>query len=219
MIKLPQDITAVLLKGSKSEAVELFAKEVGRKEALEAVDAYLQTHPEIGEHTTVLSNYWILLPIVLFVTFGWALVNFGNIHAGVIVLLHLDSYEQTTYTVNKIVTTNDNKGPGFWGFEGKLLGREMRLFAPELADMKVLHNYGVRKLFPPGTVLDVWYSPDVTSIIIQGRSINVIPYTPNLKTAEIERIMWWVIYCFLPFVIPLLFFYSVIRNGNHTCRP
>ena len=125
--------------------------------------------------------------------------GFVNVAASFIVLIKHDGYKKAAFTIEKLHHNDDHDTGLTWGFTGRLLDREERLYAPHLADAKALKYRGLRTMFPRGTKVDVWYNDQVTGVLFQHRTIRVLPYTPDLVASETGHIIWWVKFCLFPF--------------------
>ncbi|MBT7952767.1 MAG: hypothetical protein HN764_14150 [Gammaproteobacteria bacterium] len=55
-----------------------------------------------------------------------------------------------------------------------------------LAEAKTLQSWGLKKRYPVNTKLIVLYNPDVTLILFQKRSLNIILYVSEIAEKELE---------------------------------
>ncbi len=208
-VDLPAEVIDALIKGRKIEAIKLLreAQDPGLAEAKAMVEAYRPEHQPDNPAIVVrpqnrFRNTIMLLSVAL--AFGWALANSVIPVSSLIVLWNQDGYVKTTFTIDKIQHSSDHESGLYWGFSGRLLDREERLYAPDLADAKTLEYRGLRKLFPAGTRMDVWHNPQLSDTLFQKRTLRVLPCTPDLLETELERISWWLKYCLLPLLIILI---------------
>ncbi len=201
--ELPTEVITALRSGDRIEAVKRLRRlqQTGLKEAKDQIDAYQRSHPGIAGKT---GKKNLFLVLVLFATFGWALVTSVEAIGSLIVLAHLDGYRKQIFTIEKLHYSRDSEGGLSWGFEGRIAGRKARLYAPSLAGDGKPTYARLKKRFPPGTKIASWYNLDVTDTLFQGRTLRVIPFTPDLKNAELERFMRWVLRGLLPFLLILL---------------
>lgn len=199
---LPTEVIAALAAGNKLEAIKLLrtARPIGLNAAKEQVEAY-QGGGFSGAARAPRKNLWVTVAVV--VACVWALVTSLDAVSSLVVLAHLGGYQAETFTIDKLRHDADGEGGLLWGFEGRIAGREERLYAPHLADAKKLGFGGLRKLYPPGTELPAWYNPEVTATLFQGRSLRVIPYTEDLQASELQRCFSWVLNSLLPLLLVL----------------
>jgi ribosomal protein L7/L12 len=208
-LQLPEDVVAALHSGNKIEAIKRLrlAQPLGLKDARDTVEAWLAEQPDIaatpGKAARSASRASLLLTLAVIATFTWMFVHLVDVAAAIIVLSHHDGYQQTTFSVEALHYQTDDESGLRWGFEGHIAGRSERFYAPTLADADALGYAGLRRRFPPGAQLAVWYNPHVTRTLFQGRSLHVLPFTESLAANEIARLQWWAVYCLLPFVLVL----------------
>ena len=188
---------------------------IGLKEAKDIADQYL-SHDEIvlsGTGNTIplkdakKKKKDLFLGLLIVAAFIWALINLVDVAGSVIVLWHHDNYREATFIIQKVHYNDDHEAGLTWGFIGKLpeSEAEIRMFAPRLADAKALGYQKLRRMYPTGMQMKVWYNPDVTATLFQHRTLRIIPYTPDLVNSELAVIYHWLLYCLLPFVGTLLF--------------
>ncbi|MGE4542500.1 MAG: hypothetical protein AB7D06_00190 [Pedobacter sp.] len=208
---LPEDVVASLLAGNKIEAIKRLRKtqSLGLKDAKNTVEAWLAGQSDLaavpGKGARRAPQPNLLLALAVIVTFAWMFIHLIDVAGAIIVLSHQNGYRQGIFSVEKLRYDTDGEGGRMWGFEGQVAGRHERYYAPSLADADTLEYAGLRRRFPPGTQLTVWYNPRVTKILFQGRSLGVLPFSENLAATEIARLQWWSVYCLLPFVLVLGF--------------
>jgi len=225
-MNLPDDVLEALRDRQKIKAIKLLREHrgIGLKEAKEIVDQYLE-HCEIGfsgAETAVRKSdakrkYKALFPgLLVLAAFTWAMVNIVEVVGSVIVLRHHGNYREETFVINKVHYNDDYEAGLTWGFVGRLSGgeRQIRMYAPRLADAKALGYQKLRKLYPAGMQLKVWYNPDVTGTLFQHRTLSIIPYTPDLVKSEVAVIYHWLLHCILPFVGALLVARAIRRAAD-----
>jgi hypothetical protein len=202
-MEIPQDVIEALGAGRRIEAIRRLreTRSMGLKEAKEAVEAWQAEHPEVAPLPRRQTSGSLLLTLVIVAALAWMFINLVDVAASLIVLAHQGGYEPATFTVETLRYEGDGEGGLMWGFEGRIGGRTERYYAPALADAEVQGPSGLRRLYPPGIKLEVWYNPQVTATLFQGRTLRVLPYTEDLAAAEVARLRWWVAYCLLPFVL------------------
>lgn len=224
---LSDEIIAALLGGRKIEAIKLLRKERGMdlKAAKEAVEAWLKSHTDnAGEDAGIFgytpqTRVWksfadTVITLAIVAALVWALGNIITVIAGLIVLSHRDGYTKTTFTVTGLIYEKHRESGLLWGLEGTLPDGKARLYAPDLADGRALGYQGLSKRFPSDTRLEVWYNPAVTGELFQGRTLRIIPYTPDLAASEIRLINWWINFCLLPLIV-ILFLAARLKKKIH----
>lgn len=158
-------------------------------------------YPTKTSKSSLLPTY--LIPIAVLVSFVWMLVNiFGPISAS-IVIFNAKGYRQAVFTVEKLHHENRRRAGLQWGLSGMIDHEKERLYSPDLADAAHISYLDLKKEFTAGTRLDVWYNPGVIKELFQGRTIRVLPYTLDLVGSESRRIIWWLKYGLLPFLMTL----------------
>ena len=218
---LPDQVVAALRNGRKIEAIALLREMEGV--GLEAAKAMVEAHqgehpaepreaPRHGEQARKRPRSTLLTLAVAVCSFVWAMVNVVSVVGSIIVLMHVDGYRKTTFTIEKLHHYDDYEAGLTWGFTGRLPDRNGRLYAPSLADAKSIGYRDLQAMFPPGTQMEVWHNPQVTDTLFQHRTLRVIPYTPDLAASELKQIMWWGEYCLLPLLLVLIF------SGYHLRR-
>lgn len=206
---LPDDVLDALRRGRKIEAIKLLreGRGIGLKEAKETIDAYADTRPSgsmPGPATAPRPSFRSLfVPALVLGAIVWAMVNVVPPIGSLIVLVNRDGYGATTFTVERLLHTDDGDGL-FWGFEGRVPDGPVRLYAPELADARALGYRRLTERFPAGTGIPVWYNPTVTDTLFQARTLRVIVRGGDLVEPEMNRIGWWLGYCLAPLVMVLL---------------
>ena len=225
--QFPHEVVDALLKGRKVEAIKRLreARGVGLKEAKALVEAGLENLEDAGSAGAADANQGprkpglkvFFLPALVLVSIAWAMVNIPRMVGNVIVLTNRAGYEKTVFTVHDVFYEDDAESGLLWGFHGSLPdGGALRMCAPELAPAKLLGSRGLKKRFPQGTRLEVWYNPGVTATLFQHRTLNVIPYTRDLLHYEMQGVWWWGAYCLLPLLAALMYASS---RKKRTDRP
>ena len=216
-MNLPQNVIDALRQGQKIKAIKLLRKQhgIGLKEAKDIVDQYLLdgkigfpgTGNNIGTDSVKTRKKGLFLAFLVIAAFVWAMINLVEVAGSVIVIWHQDNYHEATFVIDKVYYKDDPEAGLTWGFVGKLLNGEdeIRMYAPKLADAKALGYQGLRRIYPTGMHMKVWYNPDVTPTLFQKRTLQIVPYTPNLEETELVVIYRWLLYCLLP-LIGILFF-------------
>ncbi|MBW2243043.1 MAG: hypothetical protein JRH01_13750 [Deltaproteobacteria bacterium] len=216
-ISLPDEVIRCLATGRKIDAIKMLrlGQGIGLKEAKEAVDAYLLSSdpsqlrvPQgsvVAERVSDRRAAW-LVPVVVLVAIAWALINSVSLAASLIILANQEGYAEATFTVDKLLYGDDFESGLSWGLEGHIGGKQLRYYAPTLADGKALDRRGLAKAFPSGTELEVWYNEDVTDTLFQHRTLNLVPYSEStaLTVAEWATVRWWLQFCLLPLVIAFI---------------
>ena len=213
---LPENVLEALRNRQKIEAIKLLREQrgIGLKEAKEIVDQYL-AQGEIGssgapnaiQKSDARGKFRALFPgLLVLAALTWAMINIVEVAGSVIVLWHHDNYREASFIVDKVHYNDDHEAGLTWGFVGRLSHdeKEIRMYPPRLADAKVLGYQKLRRMYPAGMQMKVWYNPDVTATLFQHRTLNIIPYTPDLVKSELAVIYHWLIYCLLPFAGALL---------------
>ena len=208
---LPLEVVEALDQGSRIEAIKRLRhiRRIGLKEAKEQVETFVGDHPAIAGKPAKTSLLALLMVIV---AFGWALATSVDAISSLIVLAHLDGYRPEVFTIDRLRHDSDGEGGLIWGFEGKIAGQNARLYAPHLAETKKPGFTQLQRRFPTGAEIAVWRNPTVTDTLFQGRTLRVIPYTPDLKKSELQRFLWWVKYALAPLLLALFL-------GRHLSPP
>lgn len=216
-MNLPEDVLDALRRGQKIKAIKLLREQrgIGLKEAKDIVDQYLSSGkigmPGAGDRSGIEraegKNKGLFRSLIVIAAFVWAMINLVEVAGSVIVLWHQDDYRETTFIIDKVHYDDDREAGLTWGFVGRIIDREgeVRMYAPKLSDAKALGYRELRKMYPAGMHMKVWYNPDVTSTLFQKRTLQIIPYTPDLADTEMDVIYRWLLYCFLPLVGVLWF--------------
>ena len=214
---LPNNVLEALRDKQKIKAIKLLREQrgIGLKEAKDIVDRYLShdenifsgTENTLSRNSTNKKDRVSFLGLLIIAAFVWAMVNLVEVAGSIIVLWHHNNYREVTFVINKVYYNDDYESGLTWGFIGRLPGNEGedRMYAPRLADAKALGYQKLTKMYPPGTQMKVWYNPKVTTILFQHRTLNIVPYTPDLVNSELNVIYRWLLYCLLPFAGTLLF--------------
>lgn len=216
-MELPKNVLDALHRGQKIRAIKLLRAQrgIGLKEAKDIVDAYLANH-DIRRHApqkAVSKNgekskfRGLCIALIVIAAFVWAFIHLVEVAGSAIVLWHHDGYREATFVISKVHYRDDSEAGLTWGFVGNLVGdeKEMRMYAPKLSDAKALGHQKLRNMYPPGMQLKVWYNPDVTAVLFQRRTLQIIPYTPDLVKSEQAVIYRWLLYCLLPLAGAMLF--------------
>jgi hypothetical protein len=211
---LPDNVIEALRARQKIKAIKLLReqRDLGLKEAKEIVEQYTSQDKMIFSDAGkaiprkgAKKNYKALsMGLLVVAAFVWAMVNLVAVVGSSIMLWHHDGYKEVTFTVRRVHYDDDAETGLVWGFIGNLPNGEARMYAPKLVDAKVLGYRKLRRMYPPGMQMKALYNPDVTGTLIQYRTINLIPYTPDLVRSELAVIYRWLIYCLLPFAGALL---------------
>jgi hypothetical protein len=208
-IKLLQEETGVGLAEAKSIIEDYLIKTPPRK-----TDAETTTRQDIPEErdTLEVKPYTMIQTILglgVFLSFMWMFVNSVILVASVLVMLNLDGYEKTIFTVESLSYTDDPEDGLRWSLKGDVEGNPARLAdyalteiknISSLADIKKISAQKLRQKYPTGTKIDVLYNPDVTDTFFQNRSINIILYTPDLGLSEKNNIINWLKNFLTPFL-------------------
>ncbi|BCR06199.1 hypothetical protein DESUT3_32680 [Desulfuromonas versatilis] len=199
---LPAEVLAALQGGRKIEAIRLLreTRGIGLKQAKQLVEAQQGPLPS-GAGKRSWKSFLTTLAVVA--AFGWALATSVDAISSLIVLANLGGYRAETFTIGELRHDLLDEGGLLWGFTGRIAGRDERLYAPDLAEAKKLGFRGLKRLYPPGTEVPAWYNPQVTATLFQGRTLRVIPHTPDLKDSELKRFGRWVVNGLLPFLLVL----------------
>lgn len=220
---LPDEVISALRDGAKIEAIKRLRqiRHIDLKDAKEQVETYQRSHPDTSDFspstppaTTPSSKKGLLIALTVIIAFGWAFITSLEAVSSLIVLANLDGYQADIFTIDKLRHDSDGEGGLTWGFDGKIAGHAERLYAPHLADNSRPEFRELQKLFPEGTAMQAWYNPEVTATLFQGRSLRVIPYTPDLKQSEFNRFIWWIKYALAPLLLVL--FLSKHLNSRTT---
>jgi hypothetical protein len=211
---LPDNVIEALRASQKIKAIKLLReqRDIGLKEAKEIVEQYASQDKMIFSDAgkaipgkDAKKNYKnLLMGLLVLAAFVWAMVNLVAVVGSIIVLWHHDGYKAVTFTVRKVHFDDDAETGLVWGLIGNLPDGKARMYAPRLVDAKALGYRKLCKMYPPGMQLKALYNPDVTGTLIQSRTINLIPYTPDLVNSELAVIYRWLRYCLLPFAGALL---------------
>ncbi len=216
-MKLSQNVLIALRQGQKIKAIKLLRAErgIGLKEAKDIVDQYLLSGKigpqgswnDIQTDDPKRKKKGLFLALLVIAAFVWAMINLVEVAGSVIVLWHQDEYREMIFVIDKVYYNDEPEAGLTWGFIGKLQNREdeIRMYAPKLVDAKELGYQQLREMYPSGMHLKVWYNPDVTSTLFQKRTLQIIPYTPDLADKELAVIYRWLLYCLLPIAGILLF--------------
>lgn len=218
---LPESILQSLKSGNKLEAIKEFRanRGIGLKEAKDLIDAIevrLNNGEEIGIEVgcstatiavpaevgkrTLLAN---LVPILVIILFVWAAVNFVEVAGSLIIVANHQGYAKAEFSVQDVEYSNDPEEGIRWGLKGKINDVEVKLKDPTMFKKDSMGLGALRLVFPVGRKIDVWYNPDVTDILFQGRTLPVVFYSPDLLAGELSRIAWWLKFCFAPFIFSL----------------
>jgi hypothetical protein len=127
-----------------------------------------------------------------------------------IILLNLDGYRRADFQVTGSYHRSSNAGNATWGLMGIVEGRERRLADSSLLPDTVGIPRELDRQYPAGSVLPVWYHPSVTGELLQGRTLNVMPYTDDPAVVENAKLQHWLPARLLPF--PGFLFASLPRN-------
>lgn len=204
---LPEEAVAALLRGNRIEAIRRLrqTRSMSLKEAKQAIDAWRADQTEMpptpGTTTKPLVQKSLFVTLAVIATFTWMLVNLVDVASALVVLTNQAGYRQAIFKIEKLRYQNDAEDGHRWGFEGKIDGLNERFYAPSLADRDKLGYAGLRRRFPPGTKLSVWYNPRVTSILFQGRTLHLLPYAKSVSGGEYVRLLRWAFFCLLPFLL------------------
>ncbi len=214
--QLPQEVVDALLKGRKIEAIKRLraVRGLGLKEAKELVEGHIEkledaesaeaADADRGARKPGLKKFFI--PGLVLISIVWAMINIPRVAGNIIVLVYRSGYEKTIFTIHDVFYEDDAESGLLWGFHGRLPdGGTLRMCAPELAPAKSLGFRGLKKRFPEGTPLQVWYNPHVTDTLFQYRTLNIIPYTGDLTKSEMQGVWWWCVYCLLPLSAVLIY--------------
>ena len=220
-VKLPERVVAKIKAGTKIEAIKelRLIKGIGLKEAKDLVDA-CESRLKNDEKAEFASDKIPppasaaiqkavrgLLPLILTVIlFVWSMVNFVEVAGSLIIVANQAGYAKAEFIVKDVEFSSDPEAGLLWGLEGRINSADIKFSDPGMADGKSLGLSGLRKLYPVGREIAVWYNPKVTDTMFQGRTLRVILHSPDLVVTETQRLMWWVKFCFLPFV--LIAFYA-----------
>lgn len=148
----------------------------------------------------------ILITGLVLIAIVWAMVNIPRMAGNVIVLINRAGYDRTLFIIDDVFYDNYHDSGLLWGFHGSTPdGEPLRMCAPELAPAKSLGFSGLKKRFPKGTRLEVWYNPGVTDTLFQYRTLNIVPHTEDLVHSEMKGIWWWVTCCLFPLLAVLIF--------------
>jgi hypothetical protein len=222
---LPDNVLDALRSRQKIKAIKLLREQrgIGLKEAKDIVDQYSShagiiysaTGNTIPKNSAIKKYKALFLGMLIIAAFVWAMVNLVEVVGSVIVLWHHDNYREATFVINKVHYNDDYESGLTWGFIGRLPDSkgEYRMYAPRLADAKALGYQKLRKMYPPGMHMKVWYNPTVTATLFQHRTLRIIPYTPDLLNSELAVIYHWLLFCLLPLVGASLFAWLC---GHHT---
>lgn len=208
---LSDNVIQALRDGQKVRAIKILREETGMglTEAKAAIDTYVDDgHPlhPLSDAPTVQStrNPKALLGTVAVIgTLIWMMINIVNLAGSAIILKHIDGYQRAVFTVTELRYRDDSESGLFWGFRGTVEGRNTKFYAPDMADAKKLGARKLRQMYPKGHEFEVWYNPEVTDTLFQQRTLHVVSYVEDLKGQETEKILWWVNYCLVPFVLAL----------------
>lgn len=149
------------------------------------------------------------LGVLIIAAFVWAMINLVEVVGSIIVLWHHNGYQEVNFTIRKVHYHNDYETGLVWGFIGNIPDGEARMYAPRLVNAKKLGYQKLREMYPPGMQMKVWYNPRVTDTLFQHRTLQIVPYTPDLVNSELAVIYRWMLYCLLPFAGALLFSYTM----------
>ncbi len=213
MTEISKRVAIELKQNRKIEAIKLLREETGMNllEAKSAVEDFLASNlqgavkqktstvnkiPELKPYTKVQT----VLGLGVFLSFMWLFINSIILLASIIILYNLDGYEKGTFTVSGLRYTNNAEDGLQWSLKGDVDGVPTRLADHSLADIKNISASRVSRKFPAGTEIAVLYNPAVTNTFFQSRSLDIIPYTPDLANAEKKRLIDWIKRCLLPFL-------------------
>ncbi len=205
-MELPPAVQSALRAGQKIEAIKRLREEwaIDLSEAKRLVEQW-EGEPASPANTppaTHAPSPRLPLPaLLLLLAFAWALVNAVTPLASLLVLFHLEHYRTAPFIVESLEYRDDPEEGLRWGLVGQVAGRHERLYAPSLADGHRLGYRGLQRQFPAGLELRVWYNPEVTDTLFQGRSLRLLPYSPNLRESELAHLYEWFGYCLLPLAL------------------
>ncbi len=193
---IPNNVLEALHGRQKIKAIQLLREQrgIGLKEAKDIVDQYLShdefifsgTGNSMQKNDTKKKYKAPFLYLLIIAAFVWAIVNLVEVTGSIIVLWHHDDYREVSFVINKVHYNDDHEAGLTWGFIGSLPDSEARMYAPRLADAKVLGYQKLRKIYPAGMQMKVWYNPNVTATLFQHRTLRIIPYTPDLVSSELS---------------------------------
>ena len=149
-------------------------------------------------------------------SFTWAFVTTVILAGAIIVLWNQAGYEPAVFRVGQVYYSDDYETGLSWGFDGWIHEEKERFFAPELVSEKKPSYLALEKLFPAGMKLPVWFNPKVDRTLFQGRTLSVLPYREDelFQRVQVQRILWWLTCCLLPFLLTLFFVTKVFKKGT-----
>jgi hypothetical protein len=159
----------------------------------------------------------LLSTLAVIFSFLLAVPTFGVVHTA----LNRRGYHPATFVVERVVYRPGTDRDGidldtFWA-EGKVEGRDEKLSLQDFVTQTPASQEQLEGLVTPGQAFSVLYNPSESPVMVQGRYLRVLKYEANLDRSLPRRAALFVLACYGPVLLMLVFFvpFWLIAEPSH----